>query len=671
MNDAGTKTSSPDASPEGAAKTEPTEGVPVAASSASRAGAVISSESAEAQHEPEATRETAGVDEARIDSPSVDRPREPAPPSESASQEKKAAVVSVDSSAGASPAAVAKPSAGARVASVFGAIWAGLRRFDARVQAKVDFFDPNDDPDAEKLSAVALIVIGVQIGFAIWMFLRWYIQPMQDAGMHIGHTGAVTDWGRPGAIVTDIYKPIDPLAANTFLYVGAGYLGKLVGSFAAYRFFLCALYFVGLPLSNVYALRVFGRSAWGAVIAVPLLHGSVYVYGFSNMLVSAPFFVMSIPLLYRLTRKPTKLRALALTLCYVFVFLCHAHVYLWTGALAILVTIFGAVASLRAIVPAEAAVPRLKRLFWVLVSAGVAALPSFLLFYRWYYRTYGPGRDMVAGGVAEGINTGFGAIFLTEGDLGRVFLATQLTTREPHEETIWLRFLMLGIFAVALATLSARKKPPILELCFLLTFMSFGLLPEAISGQQVIATRQPAIALWLVSVFFVPVAWSTSKLARVLVIGLVTWHSWDHLSFWKASLVKFQQTEVAGFERVMAKAPKRKWLYFARNRSDSSVFLLHSFWHLDKYYGALGHGEAPGGTPTYFSTYALSRRPGAPLNWVTSMNGPWYTTEAVLRDYQLVLVFDGNETEQMVREKAPKVHLLERSGHFSLWEIDK
>jgi len=66
-------------------------------------------------------------------------------------------------------------------------------------------------------------------------FVHWKIQPMQDLGHHLALAAVSADRGRPGSLFTDLYEPMDRLAANSLLYFVAGFVGRFIGVTTAVR----------------------------------------------------------------------------------------------------------------------------------------------------------------------------------------------------------------------------------------------------------------------------------------------------------------------------------------------------------------------------------------------------------------------------------------------------
>ena len=265
--------------------------------------------------------------------------------------------------------------------------------------------------DAEPLGVLPLLCLTLALGFSVWMYWRWNIQPMQDLGHHLGLAAVVADYGRAGSIYPPLYETPNPLNANALLYFVAGYLGKLTGVTTAVRLSM-TFYLVGVPLGNLYALRVFGRSAWPAVLSVPFVYNMNYLGGFANLLFAAPFMVFAIPVFYRALIAPSRWRVAASAALLCLTFLAHAHAFLWLGALCFFVTLFVFVGRLT-----SSEVRWRERLIGAgktaLLALGVA-LPSLLLFERWYEWAFGEGREEGAvTAVTSGLDNNFGADFKT------------------------------------------------------------------------------------------------------------------------------------------------------------------------------------------------------------------------------------------------------------------
>ena len=74
---------------------------------------------------------------------------------------------------------------------------------------------------------------------------------------------------------------------------------------------------------------------------------------------------------------------------------------------------------------------------------------------------------------------------------------------------------------VAVARLHRYLRPPILELAFGLTAVSYFVLPEYLKGHDIIASRQLSIALWLTPAMVSPVPARVSRIGRGMVVALI------------------------------------------------------------------------------------------------------------------------------------------------------
>ena len=536
-----------------------------------------------------------------------------------------------------------------------------------KLDEKLVRFDPNTDETADPLSAISVFCLFVTIAFSVWMFLRWKYQPMQDLGHHVALSAVVADYGKPESLYTRLYEPIDPLAANSLLYQLAGNLGRLVGVTRAVRLFM-VLYLAGVPLANAYALRVFGRNVWGAVVAVPLTYNMVFVAGFANMLFAAPLMVMAIPLLHLAIKLRSWRRALVAALTILLLFMGHAHLFMWTGFMLFLLT-FGHVVYGFTQGPGFK-----KRIVHAAKSAGIAFLcvvPTLLFFARWYSRTFGEGRAQ--GNVmnsTSGIENHFGAVFRGPHELFATLVDTfELTIGDRDVQGVLLLGLLAGIM-FAISRLSRLRQPPVLELVFVITMMSYFVLPDGLSGHDVLAQRQPSIAFWFVPALFTPVAMRVSRLLRfvsVVGIGAVTVFM---LSSWYDNLVLFQKNEVAGLEQVMSKAPPRQRLHYVKLDPGSRYFSWRPFWHIEKIYMGDKLGQTAD-TPGILSTSSIRYRTGVDIHRIGNHSPDWPNDAEIWKNFELVLVRSWHpSTEQRVAAERHGV-LLQRSGAWELWKSNE
>jgi hypothetical protein len=103
------------------------------------------------------------------------------------------------------------------------------------LDALVRRLDPCEDPTADPLTAAELGALLAATSVAVFLFLGWKFQPMQDLGHHLAMASVYADWGREDSLYTDLYTPPDRLAANSLLYTVAGALGPWLGVTRAVR----------------------------------------------------------------------------------------------------------------------------------------------------------------------------------------------------------------------------------------------------------------------------------------------------------------------------------------------------------------------------------------------------------------------------------------------------
>ena len=157
-----------------------------------------------------------------------------------------------------------------------------------RSLSRLKRWDPNTDPDAERVSwpVVVALLLGIVVNLSF--FYRWRYQPMMDFPFHVAYAKYLATWGRSQSIYAGLFERPDLLSANTLVYSLGACLGKIFDVLSALRFLVASLYIVGLPLAALYALRTFGRSAWGAVLSNALVFNRFYTSGFVNELDRIP-----------------------------------------------------------------------------------------------------------------------------------------------------------------------------------------------------------------------------------------------------------------------------------------------------------------------------------------------------------------------------------------------
>ncbi len=547
--------------------------------------------------------------------------------------------------------------------------------------------DPCDDPEAEKLSPWALITFFIALTISLSIYWKFKFQPMQDVGHHVAHSAIVADFSRPGSLYPSLYFPPDPLLANSFLYTVAGYLGKLTGVTFAFR--LCmSFYLAGVPLANLYALRVFGRSAWPAILAVPLVYGMNWFAGFANLLFAGPFLVISIPLFYRAITKPTPVRTLVASFTIACTFLSHAHVFLWLGALTMTITFIVAMqVVLRSLRHREGtprvlggtlrdgtreAIARVSNAIGANLRVGILALlaviPAMGLFSRWYKFAFGEARTQGAvTAVTSGWDNHYGAHFhTTDGLFYNIYTYCLKLFTDDADLLFYVKVMLVCGVAVTAARRQKWTTPPILELMFLMTFGSYFYLPESIDTNPVVGSRQMAMSFWFAAVFATPVLPSVSRILRGIVIAGIVIVSFSFLSVYKEKVVDFQKKEVDGLEYVLDGMPYRKTLAYVKIFPDTStVFTWKPNWHVEKYYMADKFGQCPD-NPAIVSTSSIRYLPTVDPHRL-DFNRPNWPMSDIWKYYDGILVRGWIPTPEQLEAAKEKGVLIRKQGQWQLW----
>lgn len=566
------------------------------------------------------------------------------------------------------PASVEKPLAGGRGrqrAAIFGgrvvaqldAGWTALQRGLKRI-------DPNDDPHAEPLKSLPLLVLVVALSVSVRTFYVYKFQPMNDLGHHLALTAVVADYDRAGSLYPALYERLDPFNANSLLYTVGGHLGRIVGVTTAVRACLC-WYVVGVPLASVYALRVFGRSTWGAVIAVPLVYNSDFVGGFANLLFAAPMMVLVLPLTYRLLLRPTWRRTLGLAVIFVLLFLSHAHAFLWMGVLSFLMVLTAALLTLG---KTDVSWPvRLRNVGKMSLFSLLTVLPALLLFARWFDRTFGGGRTKgTVLGATSGWDNHFGAQYL---ELDQLFAhmvpCLRLFTSQQGLEGVVALVIVVGL-AVALSRMHKYTHPPVMELACVVTFVSFFLLPEGLTNHDVIASRQIGISMWFLPALIAPIPWTTSRLAHAIVVLGIMFVTRKQLTDWRENVARFDREEMAGYGWVMQAAPPRQRLHYVKLDWDSKYFAGRLLIHAEKRYMADGFGQVAD-TPAILSTSPIRLKPNVDVHRIGEHSQNWPSNDEIWKNFDLVLVHGWNPSDAALRTANERAVRLRKYGTWELW----
>lgn len=564
--------------------------------------------------------------------------------------------------------APASPSIRARLQPGLAAAWAALLRARAVVRRGLDRIDPCEHEGAEPLGLLPLLCLLFALVYSLRLYYASRFQPVQDLGHHVALSAVVADYYRPGSLYPALYEEPSPLRANTLLYFFAGYTGRLVGVTNAVRFGI-AFYLAGVPLATAYALRVFGRSVWPALLSVVLVYNLNYIAGFANLLFALPFMMLLVPVYVRTVTRPTILRALAAMALFICVFLGHAQSYLWVGALLslfIVVEVFSLLAESGVGWKAKA-----RKVGLTVVVGGLLPVPSLALFYVWYDRTFGSGRAV--GGVSTvtaGIDEGFAANYRTMqhsfADLG----AYALRIYAKEHDLVWI--VSLGVFLVLCVAIARRAAIPgraVFEWMAVLTFVSYFVLPESMRGQEVIASRHVSIGLLFAPVFANPVRREVSRLGRTFVIVGILGFTIVGLGVWRWHLVRYLREDSADIECALDAAPPKLWLHLVKltpNTSPEYLFHWKPTWHVEKFYMGDKFGQVSD-NPAINSTSPIRYREGVDPHRITQHAPDWWNLPGWLQAYDLALVHGWKPRPSDLHEAKKHATRLRACGNWELW----
>ena len=540
-----------------------------------------------------------------------------------------------------------------------------FRRLQVHERKLLARFDPNDDPGAEPITIVAVLTLVVACAVSLAFFVSYRLQPMQDLGHHLALAAVYADRGKPGSVYNDLYERMDVLSANSLLYTLAAPLSRVMKVTTAVRGML-GFYLLGVPLATAWALRVYGRSIWPAVLSTALVYNMVYVAGFANLLFAAPFMILALPVLDRCLERRTTGWIVGSIALYVVIFLSHAHGFLWIGFLSALLVLARVIAAAVAPHPIRA---RVREALAIAVVASAAVAPSLVLFVRWYHRTFGEGRH--AGGVAAataGAADKFGAWWRSPKEVLTELVTTtvKLFSNDDKDLKCVMTLMALLAFSVAFSRLHRYRRAPVLELACAVTFASYFLLPEGLTGHDVLASRQVSLALWFAPALFGPVPARTSRVARAAVVAGIVVVTVQMLSAWRAHLRDFA-TESQGLFKVLAKAPQRKWLHYVKAENSSSVFTWYPYLHVDKYYASEAYGQIAD-TPAILSTAAIRYRTGIDIHRVADHGNGWVRNDEIWKNFDLVLTRRWVPTADQLAVAREKGTLLAAEGEWQLWQ---
>lgn len=513
---------------------------------------------------------------------------------------------------------------------------------------------------------VAFVALAARAGIDAY---RNPLGPGLDQHYHVLNAWiAARGWfGDPA--IRALYAQVNPLDANTLVYTWTAPFHLFLDPVRAYGAAFALLYFVGYPAACAMALHLFRRPLWGALLAFPMCFVNAWVKGGYVPFVSvAPFFVLAIGAMHRFlesvssrpghpsTRAGTLV--LATTLGAAF---AHAQGYLWTMTVLGLLTLvaLGRDAGRALVVPREALRAGVAKGTWALA----AVLPSLLLFIRWIWPSLRGGGGAPVPPPPE----------FTPWKSKLDFFSTALVSAKDDTEWAWA----IGAFALVatVTALSGRPRSRELrspEIAFVVTFVSFFLLPEQINGQS-IGLRQADFACWLLPLVAYPSEARAGARLRgfVAVAGIAAFASLRlaHLAPFRASL----SAEYAGITRLGCPAARPgeplSELAFVTFAEYSQAWHSPSLRQAHESYAALCGLDTPVYEP---GRYAFS----LPVHYRVPLPAPitihrnyarWYAHPKLFQDFEYVLVHAWQPTPSERAEAKLLADEVRTQGPWSLW----
>ncbi len=515
------------------------------------------------------------------------------------------------------------------------------------------------------VSRVFLACFTLAVLATVWLLWANKYLPGQDIPYHAYCSRVWQDGGVPGSPYA-LYEPRHPLEANTLLFSVTALLGVFGNVFTAYRI-VCGYYLIGLPLACLYALRAFGRSPWGSLVAFPLCYTEVFAAGYANMSFAAPTFVVALVEYRRFVLAPTWRRGVVVALLFVAVFLSHAQVYLWLGALVLLYSLV--VLVIRTLRVASGGPGGDVRGLVVTVGGALAvAAPSIVVFARWYARGYGAGSSV--GGAGNHVSFTKAMSYLP---FAQKFMAGSVqafdATPDPYETAWLLGVLAVLVFSLALGRAERDRTAPLPEIAVMLSALSYFVLPDEVAG-QLVGVRHLYFAFWLLPIAIVPVSFRVSKVRSVAVIAALLFWTVGRMTMLGDHLRKFTREEMAGFDKIVAAAPRTPGLRvaYAAMNARSPNWLTSPTYHAYAFLDAQRSYDGPLEFSDRNSIAAVRYTDGPPLPVKHLYGNENWPADPQIWQYDLVLVNRWAPTGAQRATAEQHGSLVASAGNWQLWQ---
>lgn len=519
------------------------------------------------------------------------------------------------------------------------------------------FIDPVMEPGAPRTPLAFVVCFASLSILTAWMLIRGKYLPGTDMPYHALCSRVWMQAGVPGTPYA-AYEPRHILEANTLLYSAVSVLANVFQPFTAYRI-ANAWYFFGVPIACLYALRAFNRPLWGSLLGFPLCYNESFSSGYVNFNFAAPWFIFAIVEYVRFTKRPTLLRGVVTGVLFLFVFLSHAQVYLWLGAIIAVLTIG---ALVRCFIETHGFVRGLKKAAWLAFLCIAVSALSLSAFYPWYQRGYGQGHA-VGGEFNQSSISWIPLVTKLTGMIAQTFASSL----HPYEYHLILGLGIVIAFSWSFGRAARDRTSMIPELVLILTAVSCYVVPDYVATQYV-APRQWYVTGWLLPLTIAPVAYRVSPGRSLTVIGCILLWVGMRMTMIADYMAKTNDEEMKGLDHVAKTAPKELGLLITYAAPDpNSKYFKTSYGHTYAFLAAENGWDSPLDATNQNDVRPVRYHEGAPLPIARSFSNPnWYMDPTIWR-YDLVLVRRWTSTKDQRKAAQSYGTLVTASDDWELW----
>ncbi|MBX3189771.1 MAG: hypothetical protein KF819_22285 [Labilithrix sp.] len=508
-------------------------------------------------------------------------------------------------------------------------------------------------------SAFTIVFVGL-LGLVFALSFGHRYSPGQDAPYHARYVAVVIDQLRGAG---DLYEPVHLYEPNTLLYVVAALAGLVVGPVMGLQL-VVALGQIGLPLVTLWALGRLRAGRWGAVIACSFVFSESYAGGFLAFRVAAPLFVAALVLTALALQDAGRRSLVALGVILVALFLLHAHVWLWAGAL----IAAGIVAYARR-EGVRAGFSRVRGLL-------VASAPSLALAIHWAATTYGRGRVHGSDEVLERFQGAplMGAYWRPAwwklNPLEGVLDAAHAVRSSMDDVTLMVTFVAVAASWMIGRRLAASSRAVgFLRGCALASLASFFVLPDTLSD-QLIAARHWEMGMWLAPLLVdvrAPLLARAPAWERAAVAGLAL-PTAARLVVLLIAVSRFD-AEASGLAAVGQHLREGEGpLAYASVDEPSATWRWNPMFHAHGWVGAERRVEIVFHSSTRETNLPIRYRAGPPSPLVKLRgDARWPLREGLWSHYPLVLAYGWPPEEARDAAALRAADLVAASGPWQLW----